>query len=266
MIMPIADQVSAVTTVNYGFLMMLAAAPVWAGQLVIHLPQGVPSETAFIRYVRAGEKFGGWVRSRAGVSSYAIDTSILINKSGAVPAIGLKAVIYAPGCAIQTVDLRLSSPKDEEYSFLCKPLATVRINGRLIEARSLRENGALIQARYIARWAHNFLGLTDDSVLVIPVGETESLSADGHFAISVPDLFHDQLAGSADGDLQFRVKDKAGENLLAQLVAKGATRLGGLKILSEYPSELVFAACGVKRAPIHDNGFARRSDLNGCQP
>ncbi len=261
MIMPIADQVSAVTTVNYGFLMMLAAAPVWAGQVVIHLPPGVPSETVFIRYVRAGEKFGGWVRSRAGVSSYAIDTS-----PGAIPATGLKAVIYAPGCAIQTVDLRLSGPKNEEYAFLCKPLATVRIEGRLIEARSLRENGALIQARYIARWAHGFLGLTDDSVLVIPLSETESLSADGHFEISVPDLFHDQLAGSADGDLQFWVKDKTGGNLLAQLIANGATRLGGLKIPREYPSELVFAACGVNRTPIHENGFARRSDLNGCQP
>jgi len=139
--------------------MMLAAAPLWAGQVVIHIPPGVPSETVFIRYVRAGEKFGGWVRPRTGFSSYAIDTSI-----GAIPATGLKAVIYAPGCAIQTVDLRLSGPKNEEYSFLCKPLASVRIEGRLIEARSLRENAALIQARYIARWAHSFLGLTDDSV------------------------------------------------------------------------------------------------------
>ncbi len=241
-------------------MMMLAAAPVWASQVVIHLPPGVPSETVFIRYVRAGEKFGGWVRSQPGVSSYAIGTAI-----GAIRATGLKAIIYARGCAIQTVDLHRSTSKDEEYAFLCKPLANVRVDGRLIEARSLRENGALIQARYIAPWAHSFLGLTDDSVLVIPVGKTESLSADGHFEITVPDLFHDPLAGSADGDLQFWVKDKTGENLLAQLIAKGATRLGGLKIPREYPSELVFAACGVNRAPIHDNGFARRSDL-GCQP
>lgn len=249
------------TTVTSGFLMMLAAAPLWAGQAVIHLPPGVPSETVFIRYVRAGEKFGGWVRSQPGVFSYAIDTSI-----GAIPATGLKAIIYAPGCALQTVDLRLQGPKDQEYAFLCRPLANIRIDGRLIEARSLRESGAVIQARYIARWAHNFLGLTDDSVLVIPVGQTESLSADGHFEISVPDLSHDQLAASADGDLQFWVKDKTGGNLLAQLVAKGATRFGGLKIPREYSSELVFAACGVNRGPIHDNGFARRSDLNGCQP
>ena len=241
--------------------MMLAAAPLWASQVVIHLPPGLPSETVFIRYVRAGEKFGGWVRSQPGVSSYSIDTSI-----GAIPALGLKAVIYAPGCAIQTIDMRLPGPKDEEYAFLCKPLASVRIEGRLIEARSLRENGALIQARYIARWAHSFLGLTDDSVLVIPLSETESLSADGRFEISLPDLIHDQLAASADGDLQFWVRDKTGENLLAQLIAKGATRLGGLKIPREYPPELVFAACGVNRPPIHDNGFARRSDLDACQP
>jgi hypothetical protein len=253
--------ISAIATVIRRSLMMLAAAPLWAGQVVIHLPPGVPSETVFIRYVRAGEKFGGWVRSQAGVSSYAIGASI-----GAIPATGLKAVIYAPGCAIQTVDLRLTGPKDEEYAFLCKPLASVRIEGRLIEARSLREIGAVIQARYIARWAHSFLGLKDDSVLVIPVGETKSLDADGHFEISLPDLFHDQLAGSADGDLQFWVRDKTGENLIAQLIAKGATRLGGYKIPRQYPSELVFTACGPYRTPVDDNGFAHRSDLNGCQP
>jgi hypothetical protein len=240
---------------------MLAALPVWASQVVIHLPPGVPSETVFIRYVRAGEKFGGWVPSRPGVASYAIDTSI-----GAIPATGLKAVIYAPGCAIQTVDLRLSGPKDEQYAFPCRPLPIVRIDGRLIEARSLRESGALIQARYIARWAHSFLGLTDDSVLVIPLGETESLSADGHFQISLPDLSNDQLAQSADGDLQFWARDKTGANLLAQLIAKGSTPLGALEIAREYPPELIFSACGTNRAPIHDNGFARRSDLNGCQP
>jgi len=136
----------------------------------------------------------------------------------------------------------------------------------LIEVRSLRENAVLIQARYIARWAHRFFGLADDTVMVIPVGETTSLSADGHFQISVPDLFHDQLAGSADGDLQFWVRDRTGENLLAQLIAKGANRFGGLKIPREYPPELVFTACGVNRAPIHDDGFARRSDFNACQP
>lgn len=250
---------NTVTTASCGFLLMLAASPVWA-QVVIHLPQGVPSETVFIRYVRAGEKFGGWVRSQPGVSSYAIDTSI-----GGRPATGLKAIVYAPGCAIQTVDLRLAGAKGAEYTFLCKPLPSVRISGRLVEAGSLRNSGARIEARYIARWAHGFLGLTDDSVLVIPVGET-NLTPGGSFQMPVPDLYQDRLAGgSADGELQLWAKDRPGENLVAQLIPKNATRMGGLKILRDYPPEITFAVCGMNRSPIRDEqGFAHRSDTEGC--
>jgi hypothetical protein len=239
---------------------MLAASPGWAAQAVIHLPQGVASETVFIRYVRAGEKFGGWVRSQPGVSSYAINTSI-----GAVPATGLKAIMYAPGCAIQTVDLRLAGAKDAEYTFLREPLPSILISGRLIEAESLRDRGARIQARYIARWAHAFLGLTDDTVLVIPVGET-SLASDAHFEVAVPDLFQDRLAGgSADGELQLWAKDRAGQNLVAQLIPKNATRMGGLKIPRDYPPEVAFTVCRLNRSTIRDEqGFAHRSDVEGC--
>jgi hypothetical protein len=227
---------------------------------VIHLPPGVPSESVFIRYVLAGEKLGGWVQPKAGISAYTIDTL-----HDAIPATGIKAIVYAPGCALEAVDLRLAAGSNSEYAFSCKPLGEVQIAGRLLEAQSLRESGARIQARYIARWAHNFLGLTDDTVLVIPLGET-TLSADGSFHLAVPNLYRDRLAGgSADGELELWARDNTDRNLLGMLIAPGATRFGGMKIASEYPAETTFKARGITRRPIHDNGFARRSDLDGCR-
>jgi hypothetical protein len=254
------------------FVPMLALiAGVCAGQVLpshnvlIHLPPGVASENVFIRYVLAGEKFGGWVRPVSGASFYAIGTSV-----GAIPATGLKAIIYVPGCALRTVDMRVSTSKNEEYSFLCRPLQTIRINGRLIPSDPLYRHGVNLQAKYVARWAHSFLGLADDSVLVIPVGDVSDLSADGRFRISVPDLFRDPVARAADeaGELQIWAQGKIGQNLLAKLIPADlviATRMGGLRIEREYPSEVVFAPCATMRSPLHDEEcFAHRSDIEGC--
>ncbi len=160
----------------------------------------------------------------------------------------------------------LPASKTAEYEFACRPLGSVHIAGKVVEAKSLRENGAVIQARYIARWAHSFLGLTDDTVLVIPMGEA-NLSADGSFQIRVPDLFQDRLAGgSADGELQLWARDKSDQSLIAQLTPKNATRTRGLKIERAYSPEIAFAVCGLNRSPLRDaSGFARRSDPDGCQ-
>ena len=246
----------------YGIVMLFMLALM--ARVVIHLPPEVASENVVIRYVLAGQTFGGWVEPRAGVSSYDISTM-----AGGVPATGFKAVVYAPGCALQTIDIR----PDGEYAFPCKPIRTIQLNGRLIQSEPLHRHGVNLQARYIARWAHTFLGLHDDSVLVIPLGGIANLSDDGRFQISVPDMFADPLAGAADegGELQIAARDKNGgasQNLLALLIPEGkglATRKGGLKIARQYPAEVVFAPCTVNRALLRDeSGFAKRSDIDGC--
>jgi len=261
----------AVLTRNRFVAMFALTARVCAGQVfpahqvLIHLPPALPSERVFIRYVLSGEKFGGWVQPRSGVSSYEVSTAV-----GTVPATRFKAVVYAPGCALQTVDIRLSTSKNEEYSFLCTPLQSIWVNGTVIQSGPLYRHGVDLEARYIARWARGFLGLEDDSVLVIPVGEMADLSNDGRFRISVTDLFRDPLAGAPDGvgELQIWAKDKVSQNLLAQLIpaaGNATTRMGGLKIEREYPAEVTFVPCAITRSPLQDEkGFAQRSDVDGC--
>ena len=177
----------AVSTVTL-LLSALLTTSFAAGQppphyISIHIPDGVRSENVFIRYILAGEDIGGWVQPRADVSSYVIGTT-----HEDQTAARIKAIIYAPGCAIQTIDLPLSDSTNPQYSFLCQPLSSVRITGTLTQTERLQGREVTLQARYIARWVQDFLGLSAAIPLTIPVGDAADLSADKSFQLSAPDL------------------------------------------------------------------------------
>jgi len=239
-----------------GFLPMLVlTAKVCLSQtpshyIAIDIPSGVSSERVFIRYILAGEELGGWVQPRAGVSAYLISTA-----RGDSAVAGIKAVLYAPGCAIQTLDIPLSNSNNPRYSFVCQPLGSVGISGKLVQTERLSGHEVNVQARYIARWAQPFLGL-GDIVVSIPVGDVADLSAGDRFRLSIPDLSRDPLAGATDhpGEIQIWARDKASGDDVAMLLPEAstalATRMGGLKIQREYPPETVFAPCTLPRSPL----------------
>jgi hypothetical protein len=242
-------------SVRQAFALVSLGCGICAAQnaVEIRVPPEVRSETLFIRYALSGETLGGWVERRAGVSSYVISTM-----RGSHPANEIKAVLYAPGCGIRTFDIYLFA-KNEQYSFVCQPLGTVSITGRLVPPDQMEGREIAVEARYMARWAQAFLGVSDDLPVAIPVA-TADLAADGRFRLTVPDL-----AKAYDGEIQIWAKNKGDGSLVAQLVPNGfaqkKTRMGGLKIQSEYPSDMVFSACvGVER---HVSGFAIR-DTNDC--
>jgi hypothetical protein len=231
----------------------------------IKLPSEVPSQTFFVRYVLAGQDFGGWVDPRSGVSSYVIGTML-----GGRPATGIKAILYAPGCAIRTLDLRLSGSDNPQYSFVCHPIPSISIAGTLVKDERLLKSSVQLQAKYAARWAHSFLGLSDVILTTIPIGDASNVTADGRFRIVIPDLSQDPLAAAPDhpGEIQIWAKDQTAESILAQLTVKVPqslkTRMGGLKVRNEYPAEIVFAPCGVDGSSyFHDRmGFAIREEPN----
>ena len=253
------------------FRLLLLVAGVCSGQspqpaaspphyIEIKLPRWVNSESVFVRYRLVGEEYTGWVQPHPGVSSYFISTSY-----EGRPVTRIKALLYAPGCAIQTLDLPVSGSNNLEYSFICQPLSNLWITGAVTRIDRLYGREVKLQAKYVARWAQSFLESGNDIVTTILVGDAASPSADGRFGLSVPDFSQDPLAGAPDhpGELQIWANDKISNRLVAQLILAGPaamkTRMGGLKILSEYPSELVFAPCVANPAPVRDaNGFARR--------
>lgn len=225
----------------------------------IRLPPGVISENVFVRYRLTGQDLGNWVQPHSGVSSYFIST---MDQGRATTRI--KALVYAPGCAFQTFDIPVSSSNNEMYSFFCQPLSSVWIDGALTRTEQFYGREVKLQAKYVARWVQSFLELSDDIVTPIPVGEV-ALSPEGHFRLSVPNLSQDPLAGAPDhpGELQIWATDKTSGRIVALLIPKAPeaikTRMGGLKIRTEYPSETIFEPCAANPVRVRDaNGFALR--------
>lgn len=243
-----------------------AQAPAPAGGATAHvaisLPVGVRSETIFMRYV-LDDDFGGWLQPRAGVSSYFIGATLQ-----GTPAHRFRALIYAPGCMIQTVDLPIVSPAVPHYSFVCQPLQNVTLTGTFIKPDRLDGQEINLQVKYVGRWAQRFLGLGDGIVTDIPLGVTQGASANGAFSLSVPDLSEDSLAGAADhpGEIQFWGRNPASGKIVAQIIPTDRllrTRMGGLRIRKQYPDPLEFAPCSAPHHGLqpHDAfGFALRPD------
>jgi hypothetical protein len=235
-----------------------AASP--SRYLEIKLPSGVISESVFVRYQLGGDELGRWVQPHRGVSSYFISTT-----HEGRPAIRIKALLYAQGCSIETLDLPVSGSSNQQYSFICRPLSNVEIVGALTRTDRLYGREVKLQAKYVARWAQSFLEFGDGIFTAIPVGDLAYLSPDGRFRLSVPDFSQDPLASAPDhaGEIQIWARDKTSGDLVAQLTPVRPqvikTRMGGLKIQSEYPSEIVFAPCAANPTPRHDAiGFALR--------
>jgi hypothetical protein len=227
----------------------------------IKLSREMTSDTVFIRYVLDRDNFGGWVQPRPGVSSYFISTT-----HEGRPATRIRALLYAPGCAIQTLDLPVLGV-NQQYDFICQPLPSVWIAGALTRSDRLYRHEVKLQAKYVARWAQPFFGFGSGIVTSIPVGSGAYPSADGRFRLSVPDLSQDPLAGASDhpGELQIWARDKTSDDIVAQLTPAAPqvikVRMGGLKIQKEYLSEIAFAPCAVSPPQLHDKmGFALRPD------
>jgi len=232
-----------------------------AAYVEIKLPVGVRSETIFARFV-LDDDFGGWVQPRPDVSSYFISTI----RHGA-PATRFRAVAYAPGCAIQTIDLRTLGPAIPQYSFVCQPLRQIRLTGALIRS-DLDGREISLEVKYAPRWAESFLGPGAGGIPDIPIGEMQHAFANGSFEVSLPDLSEDPLAGVSDhaGELQILGRDRASGKIVVELIPTAQllrTRMGGLQIRKEYPEPVEFAPCSAHGLQVHDPfGFAIRLDSN----
>ncbi len=257
------------------FGLLVLAAGVCSGQspqpgaspshyIEVKLPRWVNSENVFVRYQLVGQEYTGWVQPHPGVSSYFISTT-----HEGRPVTRIKALLYAPGCAIQTLDIPVSDSNSLGFSFNCQPLPSVWIAGAIARMDRFHGREVKVQAKYVARWAQRFLESGNDIVTTIPVGDAAYPSPDGHFRLSVPDFSQDPLAGAPDhpGELQIWASDKTGDGIVALLIPAGPgvnkTKMGGLKIISEYPADLAFAPCVANPATMHDKvGFALRPGSN----
>jgi hypothetical protein len=238
-------------------------APVNPGRNVeIKLPSNVSSEGFFIRYCLTGEFGGycGWVQPQRNVRVYTFNAAY-----GRRPATRVRAVLYAQGCAVETFDFSGTELHDPSYSFACRPLPVVPIDGIVTRVDRLYGRRVGLRARYIPYWAESFFGIAEGIGTMIPVGDLAYPTADNHFRLFVPDFSQDSLAGAADrpGALEIWATDRINGATVALLIPTSPMdvkiKMGGLKIRSKYPPELVFAPCLANPSQLHDSfGFALR--------
>ena len=211
----------------------------------IKIPRGVDSATVFIRYLLDGD-FGGWVDRRPSVSSYFVATTV--NQKAASR---LRALVYAPGCAIQTYDLQISGSNVQQLAFNCQPVPPVWFSGIVTDLRDSR-----IVAKYTGPWVQDFFSLPDGIVTFIPVGEANYFTDQGRFHILIPDF----SGADRPGEIQFWAKDPSTGNVLARLVPAAHSSPG-----SPAPGEIKFVVCGTQESRHHDRfGFSTRDAEDAC--
>ena len=216
-------------------LLMTAGFTFGQHYVEIKIPDGVDSNAVFIRYV-LDRDFGGWVDPHSDISSYFISTT----RNGRT-AERLKALVYAPGCPIQTFDIPVSKAWPQSISYDCRAVPSIAISGSVIGLDNAR-----IEAKYGARWVREFFGLTDKIETPVPVGHGMYFAGSEAFRLSIPDFSGDDR----EGEIQFWAVDPGTGKMIARLLPKQPVVAG---------ATIAFGLCGTPAARVHDRfGFAIR--------
>ncbi len=187
------------------------------------------------------------------------------------PATDIRAVLYAPGCQLQTFDLAMTEPRAYNYSFECSALPQTEIRGVITHADRLSSHSLAIKAKYVARWASQFFGYYDGTDTVIPLESTSTFDPQTlTFRLSMPDLSKDFLASSNEhsGEIQIWARDAntdkriAKLRLISKLPDNGRKRFGDLPIGMPGTSLLQFASCAMPPEEHDAYGFGKAA---GCR-
>ena len=224
-----------------------------AFQFRVELPVSIASEQVFLEYCLYDQATHcSWISPIADRSYYMIDGGPRVRY--------LKAILYVPGCALETFTVELPSTL---YQFTCRPFPTVFLAGEIAGKSPHYAELVELNATYTAPWATSFFG-TPDALTNIPLGKAASITDDNHFRFVLPDFASDPV--TAPGFLYIWAKEKTTGKLVALLVPEGAEKkINSLKVQQRYPANLVFHPCSANAVHVHDKeGFTIRSADDPC--
>ena len=218
--------------------------------------------------IEGPSKSAGWITSQNGKESFRIEGI------AASATTRLKGIFYAPGCALQTLDLPIADVRLYRYSFPCESIPQVEILGVAANSLFVNSPNVTIEAKYVAHWAAAFFGFDDGSTTEIPLGTVATPYEPGRFRLSIPDLTKDSLAGSTNhaGEIRVWARDTSNGRVVAQLRLLSGdpwiqpTRLGGIPIERLGSSPFEFATCYANGSTPRDEfGFGIRAlSENAC--
>jgi len=240
-----------------------------------------PTATVEIQFTGHGAGFWGRYAVCYGKSRIAGRVSPQIGETHRIqgifsgPKTRIKGVLYAPGCALQTMDISIKEARLYQYPFRCDPLPQTEIQGVTGPVDPLhRGHHMKIEAEYAALWTAEFLGYDDGTATEIPLAGDSAVDEQGHFRLSIPDFAKDKVAGSPNHAAEIRIWERdqndgrvfANLRLLPGNYKLEPTRFGGIPVDSIGSSLLEFATCYADPPAEHDEfGFTLRSELkNQC--
>jgi hypothetical protein len=141
--------------------------------------------------------------SQAGASGGETLGSIRIPKLTDGPTDGLKARVWTPGCAMEAFDVPLMDA-DVEVQFVCDPVTTVPLRGRVVDS----PGSTAIAAQYLGRCISAGIEKREGSQCLLPIQvATAKLETDGSFVIDLPDFKADPVVSSdSSATFKFRVR------------------------------------------------------------
>jgi hypothetical protein len=226
------------------FLLMAARASPASAQrppkVSIVLPPDVPPDKVEIQYYLYGSFGGHGAAASAEPTSRSVE--ILPSVNGEV-ANRLKLFVWVPGCQIATFDVAIQLADVREF-YSCRPQATVKLVGNILDTALLKKKPAEIAVEYLAAWACDFFGLPDCRVPQILLG-TVKPDASGRFEMSLPDFGADPSSSQPGGaEFEFVLREAETWNPIAFLQPEGPKlrTTAGLKPASSYPQPIVFVA------------------------
>jgi len=213
----------------------------------VRLPEYADTKNLEIHYQLTGPfgGYGSFVRTKAGVWEYKIDTSY-----EGKPADSLSAVIYCPGYQVETIHYpSLAALQDRSAELQLKPLATVPLTGKVLLPAGIHADEVRVDVRLSAPWECEFFGLAD--CLVPSYGKVASaeVAEGGGFSVALPDFAHDPIVSTykRPGDFTFTVSERKRGKYLFNLKLEGsAVVYGGLPLAPSYPAGQVFVREGEK--------------------
>jgi hypothetical protein len=207
----------------------------------VRLPEYADTTNLEIHYQLTGPfgAYGSFVRTKAGVWEYKIDTSY-----EGKPADSLRAVIYCPGYQVETINYpSLAALQDRSAELQLKSLATVPLTGKVVLPAGILADEVRVEVRLSALWECEFFGLVDCPVPSYGKVASAEVAEGGGFSVALPDFAHDPIVSTykRPGDFRFTVSECKSARYLFRLRPEGSTGAYiGLSVAPWYLSGKVF--------------------------
>jgi hypothetical protein len=234
-------------------------------RILIELPDNIPSDAVWIRYILRGPgSSGAIVKREPNLRRYVIDASI-----GVKPAQHAKIVVYAPGCRFKAYTIDLDAPSDVSEHFRCDSLPSKTVHGFLPPAQIPTsiifpaEKTLVISGELEPDWVCDFFlqpmggSCLGAGISLGRIGDLDPANGSA-FEITIPDFTRDPVFHSTGdvpwlgnfGVIVLVLRDQKIGRIVGGIKPVNAGPESGLNIENEYPNPVNFYDVTMRAANI----------------